>query len=423
MACPGGGTGWADFCKPDLSGAWPGPEALGAQGGPCADPGSHAMASIQHPAATRRGLQARTALLAATGLLGSLAGCGGGGGTGTMATAGTTTFTATSTVSNSAGQAANADSNLVNPWGLAYGPATRFWLADQGSGLSTVYDGAGHQLVPPLVVSVPRGAGSAGGGPTGVVFNGTADFQGDTFIFATLDGTLSGWSAGTAATLRVDHFAAGAAYTGLARATAGTANYLYAANFAAGAIEVFDAGYAPVDLGAGTLADPAMPAGYAPFNVQNLGGRLYVTYASRTAPSVNANIGAGLGYVDVFNPDGSMAGRLAGGAPLNAPWGLAMAPAAFTPFGGALLVGNLGDGRITAFNAATGAVLGQLAGAGGAPLAINGLWAIAAGNDANAGSSSQLYYTAGPQAGAQGLFGSISASAPAPSGGTGGTGY
>ena len=359
-----------------------------------------------------------------TGLLAILgAGCGGGGGGGIMPAAGASVFTATGTVASGAGQAAHMDADLLNPWGIAYGPATRFWLADQGSGLSTVYDGAGNPLAPPVVVAIPKGAGSAGGGPTGVVFNGTAGFQGDTFIFATLDGTLSGWSAGANATLRVDHFGAGAAYTGLARAAAGAVDYLYAANFAAGVIEVFDTGYAPVNLGVGTLTDSALPAGYAPFNVQNLGGRLYVTYASRTPPSILANTGAGLGYVDVFNPDGTLAARFAGGAPLNAPWGLAMAPSTFTPFAGALLVGNFGDGRITAFNATTGALLGQLPGAGGAPLAISGLWAIVPGNDANAGSSGQLYFAAGPQGGTQGLFGSIGASQPPASGGGGGTGY
>jgi uncharacterized protein (TIGR03118 family) len=305
----------------------------------------------------------------------------------------------------------------VNPWGIAYGPATDFWVADQGSASVTAYDGQGSPPAPPIAVAVTPAAGRPAGGPTGIVFNGTADFSGDTFIFATLDGTLAGWSAGATAATRVDRFASGAAYTGLAMASVGAANHLYAANFAGGTIDVFNGAYAPVDLGVGTLVDPALPAGYYPYGIENLGGRLVVTYASRVPPALHASTGPGTGYVDVFNPDGTLVQRLVSQGLLDAPWGLAMAPASFGPFGGALLVGNFGDGRITAYRADTGAALGQLSGAGGQPLAISGLWGLAFGNGLGAGSAAQLYYAAGTQAETHGVFGTVSVGQPVAGGG------
>ncbi len=357
----------------------------------------------------------------ATALLAVLAACGGGSGGG--ASTAPPSYRLTLLASDQAGSGGTIDTNLVNPWGLAYGPTTAFWLANQGTATATVYDGLGHPPTPAITVSVPSVAGAPLGGPTGVVFNGTSGFQGDTFIFAGLDGSLSGWSAGAVAVRRVDRSSAQAVYTGLALGTSGTTTYLYAANFNGDDIEVFDATYAPVSLGASAWMDPNLPVGYAPFNVQVISGSVYVTYARHDPPSLRETTGAGLGVVDVFNLDGTFVRRVAAGGHLNAPWGLALAPAAFGPLGGALLVGNFGDGRITAFNATTGAELGQLTDAGGAALVVDGLWGLAFGNGTSAGQAGQLYLAAGPMGQAHGQFATISYGSPAPGGGTGGGGY
>jgi uncharacterized protein (TIGR03118 family) len=321
--------------------------------------------------------------------------------------------------------AATTDANLVNPWGLAYGPTTDFWVANQRTATSTVYDGLGIRPATPIVVSVPMVPGHAMAGPTGMVFNGSTAFAGDEFMVASLEGCICGWSAGLTMTRRVDNSASQAVYTGLARGASGTATYLFAANFTAGTIDVFDAAYAPVNLGTTALVDPTLPAGFAPFNVQVLAGKLYVTYAKRVPPALRETSGAGFGYVSLFNLDGTFVRRVASGGSLNSPWGMALAPAAFGPYSGALLVGNFGDGRITAFDATTGTQLGQLSDANGTPLAVNGLWGMAFGNDASAGKSNQLYLTAGPQAEAHGLFATISYGAMGTGGGGtgGGLGY
>ena len=374
-------------------------------------------------ASVRRGFRPLSFAGAAT-LLVFLAACGGGGGGSSMTAAAPPSYQWTVLVADQASAGATTvDPNLVNPWGLAYGPTTNFWVADQATATTTVYDGLGHLLAPPVVVSVPPATGASLGGPTGIVFSGTTGFAGDRFILAALDGSLSGWSTGTTAVRRVDHSGTAAVYTGLAIGTNGTATYLFAANFNGGAIEVFDSTYAPVDLGAAAWVDPALPIGYAPFNVQVLAGKLYVTYAKHDPPAMRETTGAGLGVVDLFNLDGSFVRRVASGGLLNAPWGLALAPATFGTFSGALLVGNFGDGRITAFDATTGTQLGQLSGATGAPLAISGLWGMTFGNDGSAGKSNQLYVAAGPQAQAHGVFGIISYGSAGTGGGTGGGGY
>jgi len=364
---------------------------------------------------------------AGTALLSFLA-CGGGGGSSSTTSPAPVTppsYQITLLVSDQAtAGAATTDANLVNPWGLAYGPTTSFWVANQGTATTTVYDGLGHMPATPIVVANPAVPGHVMGGPTGVVYNGTSGFSGDQFLLASLDGCICGWSAGVVTTRRVDNSAAQAVYTGLAAGTSGAASYLFAANFTAGTVDVFDASFAPVSLGAGALVDPTLPAGFSPFNVQVLAGKLYVTYAKRVAPALRETTGAGLGYVSVFNLDGSFVRRVASGGLLNAPWGLAVAPANFGPHSGALLVGNFGDGTITAFDVTTGAQLGQLSGANGAPLVISGLWGLTFGNDTTAGKSNQLYVTAGPQAEAHGLFATISYGATGTGGGTGGgTGY
>jgi uncharacterized protein (TIGR03118 family) len=321
--------------------------------------------------------------------------------------------------------AATTDANLVNPWGLAYGPSTYFWVSNQATATTTVYDGLGVRPATPIVVTVPAIPGHVMGGPTGVVFNGSADFQADKFIIASLDGCLCGWSAGAIMTRRADNSGSQAIYTGLATGANGTTTYLFAANLGAGTVDVFDTAYAPVNLGASAFVDPALPIGFSPYNVQVLAGKLYVTYAKHDPAALRETSGPGLGYVNQFTLDGTFVRRVASGGVLNAPWGMAMAPANFGPFSGALLVGNFGDGHITAFNATTGAQLGQLSDATSAPLTITGLWGMAFGNDASAGKSNQLYVTAGPQAETHGLFATISYGAVGTGGGGtgGGLGY
>ena len=356
--------------------------------------------------------------------LGSLAGCGGSNAmsstpaapvAGAVASYAGVTYVADQVIAG----VTHLDSSLVNPWGIAYGPATDFWVSDQGSGKSTAYDGLGNPPVPPILVTVPAAPGSAVAGPTGVVFNATAGFLGDEFIFATLDGTLAGWSAGANATTRVNNFATNASYTGLATGNVGSVNYLYAANFTGRTIDVFDTNYAPVNLGANSLVDPALPAGFYPFGIQNLGGKLYVTYAERIPPSGHSTSGAGLGYVNVFNPDGTMVGRFAGGGPLNAPWGVALAPAGFGPFGGDLLVGNFGDGHITAYNPAAEPCSVSLPTPTATPWLSAGSGALPSVTALKPEVPGQLSFAAGTQAETHGVFGTISVGQPAVSGGTG----
>jgi len=322
----------------------------------------------------------------------------------------------TNLVSDLPGMAAVTDPNLVNPWGITASPTSPFWVSDNGKGVSTLYNGAGQPL--PLVVTIPPPMGSTDtAAPTGVVFNGTTDFTVSAaskmgparFIFATEDGTISGWNPTvdpTHAILAVDNSASGAVYKGLALANDGTRNLLYAANFHAGMIDVFDTHFAPVHL-AGSFSDPAIPAGYAPFNIQNLGGKLYVTYAKQDADKKDDVPGQGRGFVDVYNTNGTLQARLIQHGQLNAPWGLAMAPDNFGKFSHALLVGNFGNGRINAYDPASGRYLGHLRDAQGKAMTISGLWGLMFGNGASAGSTHTLFFTAGIDDEAHGLFGAI----------------
>ncbi|MCX5891142.1 MAG: TIGR03118 family protein [Deltaproteobacteria bacterium] len=248
------------------------------------------------------------------------------------------------------------DPNLVNPWGISYAPTGPFWVSNNGTGTSTLYNGAGTPQG--LVVIIPPPTGGTGPAtPTVQVFNGTSAFNGYLFIFATEDGTISGWKGGTTATLLVDNSAAGAVYKGLALGNNGAGNFLYVANFHRGAIDVFNSNFSPVVL-PGSFSDPNLPSGYAPFNVQNLGGSLYVTYALQDATKHDDVPGPGNGYVNVFDLNGNLQRRLISQGPLNSPWGLALAPAKFGTFSNALLVANFGDGRINAFAPLTGNLLG-----------------------------------------------------------------
>ena len=240
---------------------------------------------------------------------------------------------------------ARVDANLINGWGIALSPTGTVWISAEGSGKSLVYNSDGVEILP--AVSIPTG-----GHPTGIIFNSTSDFviPGSTaakFIFAGTTGIISGWSTGTSAVQLVDKSST-SVYTGLAIAADGGPNFLYAANFKQSKIDVFDLNFNEVSK---TFTDATLPSGYAPFNVQNIGGQLYVTYA-KVGSDGEEEKGAGLGYVDIYNPDGSFVKRLASQGELNAPWGVAQAPAGY--FSGSssssILIGNFGDGKINAYN-------------------------------------------------------------------------
>jgi len=303
----------------------------------------------------------------------------------------------------------NVDPNLINAWGISFDPDpeedTRFWVSAADSGVSTVYASDGTPA--PLVVTIPAAA-SGTGSPTGQVYNPTTDFEGDKFIFATEDGLIAGWQTGAVAVKRADLSADGASYKGLALIE-GAEPMLVAANFYAGTLDAFDKTYAPID--AVMFVDPKPVAGYAPFNVTALGDKVYAAFAKQNADKDEEVAGAGLGYVDAFNPDGSFDRRLiAPGGALNAPWGLALAPAGFSPAPGALLVGNFGDGMIHSYDASTGEIKAVLSDADGNPIAIDGLWALAFGPAKDAEDlSNNLYFTAGPDEETHGLFGVLTA--------------
>ncbi len=315
------------------------------------------------------------------------------------------------------------DPNLVNPWGLSHGPTTPWWVSDNGKGVSTLYDGNGTPVnplspgSPPLVVTIPPPAGGTTAAPTGNVFNGTSGFvvtEGSAsgpsrFIFATEDGTISGWNPTvdqTHAILTVDNSASEAIYKGLAIGSNSSGTFIYATNFHAGTIDVFDSNFAPATL-SGSFTDPKIPIGYAPFGIQNISGNLYVTYALQDANKEDDVAGPAHGFVDVFDTSGNLIRRLISHGRLNSPWGLALAPADFGRFSNALLVGNFGNGRINAYNLNTGEFLGQLRDQSNTPITIDGLWALGFGNDAAAGKHNELFFTAGINDEANGLFGKI----------------
>lgn len=264
------------------------------------------------------------------------------------------------------------DQNLLNPWGLVQGP-TPFWVSDNNAGVSTLYDGkgkiftvaAGKKKVPFVVTIPPPASGTGAATPTGIVFNSvTADFGGDLFIFATEDGTISGWqqSDGTGAVLHVDNSqvptaATGAAYKGLAIATVNGEQFIYATNFRSGTVDVFDTSYNPASL-AGTFTDPNPIPGFAPFGITLFGSDLWVSYAMQDAAQHDPVHQAGAGYIDIFTADGVFQERFATGGNLNAPWGMVLTPSNFGPLGNDYWIGNFGDGAINAFDA-TGNLAGQ----------------------------------------------------------------
>jgi len=319
----------------------------------------------------------------------------------------------TNLVSDVAGWAPVTDANLVNPWGLSRSATSPWWASDNGTGLSTLYNGAGAKQA--LVVTVPPPTGVTGAsGPTGTVFNGSSDFQVGTnqparFIFVTEEGTISGWNPAANPTVAINKYEAPgkAVYKGLAIGQIGTANYLYAANFYSGKIDVFDKDYKPVNLGAWAFTDPHLPKGYAPFNVQAIGDKIYVAYAKQDHEKLDEVAGRGRGFVTAYTTSGALSMRLKWGPWFNAPWGLVQAPADFGQFSNFILVGQFGSGKIAAFDPANGKFRGFVRAANHRALKIDGLWALAFGNGANAGPVTSLYFTAGPADEAHGLFGTI----------------
>ena len=325
------------------------------------------------------------------------------------------------------------DSRLVNPWGLATSATSPFWVCDAGTGLSTIYTvnvtnttalGTPNATTQP---AVPGAGGAANGVCTGIVPNTAPATTPPTFpvtapgkaavaagwIFVTQDGVLSAWASGASATqafVERDNSAT-AVYKGLALVTTPVVE-LYAANFKAGRIDVFDAQFNTVTLASGSFTDPSIPAGFSPFNIQNIGGKLYVAYAKQDVYQQLDVSGVGFGYVDVFDATGKLLQSLVVGGTgslLNSPWGLAIAPATFGKFASDLLVGNFGDGLINAYNPTTGAFVGTLQDASGTNISIQGLWALTFGNGGSGGDKDTLYFTAGPGQQQHGLLGSISA--------------
>jgi uncharacterized protein (TIGR03118 family) len=356
----------------------------------------------------------------------------------------TLTVTAASTamltelVANVAGgSAAHVDTNLINPWGVSIpaAPSTApAWIANNGSQTSTLYDGNGvpQPAATPLIVNLAASAGGAAFDPTGIVANSSAaDFVvsapgksgSAAFIFDGTGGMIAGWSPSVDVTHAITMYtdAGGAVYKGLAIAANNGALFLYATDFHNSKIDVFDANFVKQTTSstAFTFVDPAIPAGYAPFGIQAVPGsgvsgatQIFVTYAQQVAPAnVNNANGAGLGFVDIFDTNGKLIKQLIANGALNAPWGIALAPADFGTFSGALLVANFGDGKINAFDAAAGTPLGMLADTSSAA-AAPGLLGIAFGNDADSQPHNALFFAAGPNGGADGIYGRIDLTSP-----------
>lgn len=318
-------------------------------------------------------------------------------------------------VSNGALAAKFIDPNLINGWGVAFNPTGFAWVNAADSGKAVLYDGNGQPQS--LVVTVPGPGGSAGN-PTGIVFSAGADFvvtngvaNGPArFLFATEQGTVAGWAPNVNATnafTAVDNSGSGAVYTGLALSGNGVTHLLYACNFSGARIDVFDGTFKSVEVPGG-FVDSRLPASYAPFGIQAIGGDIYVTYAKQEEPGGDEEVkGPGLGFVNVFDPQGHLIRRIASRGPLNAPWGIALAPASFGPFGGALLIGNLGDGTINAFGTMSGKFLGKLRRADHRAIRVDGLWGMQFGNGISSQETNSLFWAAGPNDEEDGAYGVI----------------
>ncbi|MCU1303811.1 MAG: hypothetical protein JWQ87_4095 [Candidatus Sulfotelmatobacter sp.] len=309
----------------------------------------------------------------------------------------------TNLVSNQVGVARHTDPLLVNAWGLTYGPGGPFWISDAGSGWSTLYDGNGVKQS--LDVVVPSASGQGPGSPTGIVFNGSQEFQvqgwAAIFLFATLDGTISGWapqSNPNQAIVAVNNSGAGAVYTGLAITSNATGNFLFAADSANNKVDMYDGNFNLVS----SFTDATVPAGFTPFGIQDLNGLVYVSFANSS--------GASGGYIDIFSESGTFLKRLAQGSPLNQPWGFAAAPNTFGPLSNTLLISNNvnKNGTINGFNAITGQFVGRIKDTSGNAIRIDQLWGIKFGGGTSSnGGMRELFFTAGPDNNLAGTFGVI----------------
>jgi uncharacterized protein (TIGR03118 family) len=324
-------------------------------------------------------------------------------------------------VSDIPGRAANTDAPcpgssapcLLNPWGVVNPPGGPLWVSDNNAGVSTLYQGNGARV--PLVVTIPPPRGGTGpAAPTGVVWNGTRGFVvtkgtasgAAVFIFDTEDGTISGWNPAvdpTHAILAVDNSATGAVYKGLALGSTSAGVFLFATNFRDGVVEMYDSTFHLVKA----FTDPTVPPGYAPFGIRNIDGALYVTFALQNAAKHDDVAGPGNGFVDIFDTNGNRITRFVSRGPLNSPWGLALAPADFGKLSNRVLIGNFGDGKINAFDLADGEFNDALEGTDGRALVNDGLWSVWFGDGVALGNPNELFFTAGINGEADGLFGKI----------------
>jgi uncharacterized protein (TIGR03118 family) len=307
-------------------------------------------------------------------------------------------YALTNLVSDLSGKAQHQDTLLKNAWGIAYAPGGAFWVNDEADGWSTLYDGKGNKQS--LEVIVPTANGTGFGTPTGMVYNGSQEFKISNwvseFLFATFDGSIQGWSSFNSSATLVGATSTGSVYTGLAITSKTSGNSLFAADSANNRVDIYNGTFQKT----GSFTDPTIPAGFAPFGIQDIKGQLYVTYAA-------TNGGSG-GYIDIFTETGTFVKRFASNGPLNQPWGLAVAPSSWGTLSGTLLVGNnTMTGTIHGYNLTTGKLVGTLKTSTGKAITINGLWALQfGGGSALNGNKNQLFFTAGPSC-IDGYFGVI----------------
>jgi len=363
-------------------------------------------------------LVALSALIALTGTARSASTDGGG--------IATRSYVQSNLVSDIPGLAAHTDPNLKNPWGTSVGPGSPIWVSDNHAGVTTLYDGAGNAQSLVVAIPAPLSAGAgAVGAPTGQAFNtfdpSSSDFvisqDGKSgpafFLFATEDGTIAGWNPSvdkTHAIIAVDRSTAtdgvgdvGANYKGLALVTMSSGKFIYATSFRFGRVDVFDSHFNLVN----SFTDPTVPTGFAPFGIHNVGGKLYVTFAKQGPGKNDDAARPGNGFVDVFSPNGDLLQRLVSRGKLDSPWAVTLAPTTFGAFGGDILVGNFGNGRINAYDPTTGMFQGELSGPGGGPIAIDGLWGLRFAPATPGATPNTLFFTAGLNHEADGLFGTL----------------
>jgi len=363
-------------------------------------------------------LVALSALIALTGTARSASTDGGG--------IATRSYVQSNLVSDIPGLAAHTDPNLKNPWGTSVGPGSPIWVSDNHAGVTTLYDGAGKAQSLVVAIPAPLSAGAgAVGAPTGQAFNtfdpSSSDFvisqDGKSgpafFLFATEDGTIAGWNPSvdkTHAIIAVDRSTAtdgvgdvGANYKGLALVTMSSGKFIYATSFRFGRVDVFDSHFNLVN----SFTDPTVPTGFAPFGIHNVGGKLYVTFAKQGPGKNDDAARPGNGFVDVFSPNGDLLQRLVSRGKLDSPWAVTLAPTTFGAFGGDILVGNFGNGRINAYDPTTGMFQGELSGPGGGPIAIDGLWGLRFAPATPGATPNTLFFTAGLNHEADGLFGTL----------------